>query len=107
MLTGRTSVSDGKQADNVRTGRFKEQLNLLPTHIQEAAQSAFDAFVKNPNDPTLNRHELDDTKTGRHRNGSFAVSVTRRYRAIYVDDHGTHVWYWIGSHEDYNNFAGR
>jgi hypothetical protein len=39
--------------------------------------------------------------------GSRSVAITRRYRAIYVVDGDTNVWYWCGSHEDYNNFVGK
>ncbi len=58
-------------------------------------------------DPVLGNHSLKDTKKGRHRKGSRAVSVTLKYRAIYVVEGRTNVWYWIGSHEDYNNFVGK
>lgn len=92
---------------NVRTRQYKERLSHLPERIQQAAQEAFEAFKRDPFDPTLNNHQLTDTKKGQHRNGSRSVSVTRRYRAIYVEDDGDNVWYWIGSHEDYNNFVGK
>jgi hypothetical protein len=92
---------------NVRTAAFKKQLARLPDHIREAAEGAFELFLANPNAPALSNHLLTDTKKGRHRAGSRAVSVTMRYRAIYVPDGPTNVWYWIGSHEGYNNFVGR
>ena len=91
---------------NVRTLRFKQQLELLPAHIQQAANDAFALFLEDPHHPLLSNHALADTKKGRHRIGSRAISVTHRYRALYVTDGPTHVWYWIGSHEDYNNFIG-
>jgi len=56
---------------------------------------------------SLHNHPLDDTRQGRHRKNSRAVWITLRYRAIYVVDGETNVWYWIGSHEDYNIFTGR
>ena len=55
---------------------------------------------------SLHNHPLDDTRQGRHRKNSRAVWITLRYRAIYVVDGETNVWYWIGSHEDYNIFTG-
>ena len=103
-------------AGNVRTADFKKQLAALPERIQDAACEAFEAFKNDPFEPTLENHGLSDSKKGRHRKGSRAVSVTRRYRAIYVEDDNqrfvpslpkrVNVWYWIGSHEDYNNFIG-
>ncbi len=79
----------------------------LPDNIKEAAMEAYRLFPQNPNDPSLAHHRLKDTKKGRHKNGSWAVQITRRYRAIYVPVGKVNVWYWIGSHEDYNNFVGR
>jgi hypothetical protein len=92
---------------NVRTTAFKKQLARLPSHIREAAEGAFEQFLENPNAPALANQLLTDTKKGRHRAGSHAVTVTIRYRAIYVPDGPTNVWYWIGSHEEYNNFVGK
>lgn len=92
---------------NVRTGRFHDMLRALPKEIRKAADEAFALFVQKPNHPILGNHALTDTKKGRHRKGSKAVSITRRYRAIYVVDGPTNIWYWIGSHEDYNNFVGK
>lgn len=85
----------------------------LPGRIQSKAEELFGIFMKDPYDPILENEDLYDTKRGRHRRGSRSVSVTRRYRAIYVVDNGTkgdepeqYCWYWVGSHEDYNNFIG-
>ncbi len=92
---------------NVRTTHFKELLSRLPSRIQELAEHHFRLFLENPFHPMLDNHLLHDSHRGRHRHGSRAVSITRRYRAIYVTDGSTNVWYWIGSHEDYNNFLGK
>ena len=78
----------------------------LPANIQQAANDAFRLFLTDPYHPLLRNHALQDSKKGDHRNGSRAVSVTIRYRAIYTIDDDTNVWYWIGSHEGYNNFTG-
>ncbi len=81
----------------------------LPAHIQKIAKQVFERFCGNPACPAIEHRGLKDTSKGRHRDGSFKVSVTYRYRAIYVVDRetSTNVWYWIGSHEDYNNFVGK
>ena len=100
-------VSVGHGNRNVRTRKHKEMLSKLPAGIQDLAQAAFRRFEQDPLDPALENHPLQDTRRGKHRKGSRAVSVTARYRAIYVVDGDTNVWYWIGSHEDYNNYTGR
>jgi len=81
-------------------------LSKIPANIQKIADTAFGKFLENPLEPCLENHPLADCHTGRHRKNSRAVSITARFRAIYVVEGDTNVWYWIGSHEDYNNFTG-
>lgn len=52
---------------------------------------------------------LDDTKKGKHVPGSYSVSITMQYRAIYFLDVETkqNVWYWVGTHAEYDRFTGR
>lgn len=64
-------------------------------------------FDKDPFHPSLRHHELKDTKRGNHRPESFSVSITMKYRAIYVKQGGLNVWYWIGSHADYDTLVGK
>jgi hypothetical protein len=71
---------------NVRTAHYKKQLAALPERIQELAELLFERFCEDPAAPELANHELYDSSRGQHRQGSRAVSVTRRYRAIYVVD---------------------
>jgi mRNA-degrading endonuclease YafQ of YafQ-DinJ toxin-antitoxin module len=71
------------------------------------AVQAFRLFLQNPNHPSLRNHALADTDKGQHRSGSRSVSITMQYRAIYTVDGDTNVWYWIGSHNDYENFVGK
>lgn len=92
---------------NVRTAGYKEQLGRLPEEIQKLAEAVFDLFVEDPSHPSLRHHSLGKTKKGRHRADSFSVSITVQYRAIYTRDVDTNVWYWIGSHADYDSFTGK
>lgn len=100
-------MTTGRNNRNVRTKRFKDLAEALPSNIQELARAAYSTFLVDPLDPALSNHGLDDTKRGRHRKGSRSVAVSYRYRAIYVVDGDANVCYWIGSHEDYNVYTGR
>lgn len=62
--------------------------------------------VRHPHHPSFRLHELEDNKKGEHVPGSFSVSITRQYRAIFVHENGVNVWYWIGTHADYDVFTG-
>jgi hypothetical protein len=79
----------------------------LPPPIRRAAKGAYRMFLRDPAHPALRHHELDDNRRGRHRKNSFSVSITMQYRAIYTVDGGTNVWYWVGNHNDCENFTGK
>jgi hypothetical protein len=79
----------------------------LPAEIRTAATAAFGMFLQNPQHPALRSHQLKPTKKGQHWPGSISVSVTIGYRAIYVVRNGVNLWYWIGSHADYDRLTGR
>jgi hypothetical protein len=100
-------MSVGRGNRNVRTKSYRHCLRTIDKKIQDLADLAFAEFLRDPESPALENHPLEDTRRGQHRQGSRAVSVTLRYRAIYVVDGDTNVWYWIGSHESYNNFTGK
>jgi hypothetical protein len=97
----------GVPSRNVRTKEFKELYDRLPESIQGLAVDAFLLSCENPAHRGLHLHELDDIHKGKHRAGSKSVWITRRYRAIYVEEPGINVWYWVGTHSDYNIFTGR
>lgn len=97
---------------SVRTTPFKRQSKKLPSGIQDLMVRLFKVFQADPSDPRLETEPLYDTRRSRHRTGSRSIHVTLRYRAIYVIDKGKngdedeqYCWYWVGSHEDYNNFV--
>ncbi len=93
-------------AKNSRSREFKSLFDRLPERIQRLAVAAFQEFRKNPDHPALRRHRLNVSHKGQHRAGSFSVSITKKYRAIYVEADGDNLWYWIGTHNDYENFTG-
>ncbi len=92
---------------NRRTSQFKDSFGKLPPKIQRLAAEVFKLFAANPDHPSLRRHKLKDTDKGQHRQASISVTISMQYRAIYVEDGDTNVWYWIGSHADYDSFTGR
>jgi hypothetical protein len=85
---------------------FRSLFEKLPSQIKKLAKAAFKQFLVNPSHPSLRHHPLEDNDKGRHRKNSFSVSITMQYRAIYVVDGKVNVWYWIGNHNDYENFTG-
>lgn len=64
-------------------------------------------FDSNPGHPSFRSHTLRDTARAHHIPGSVSITIVMNYRAIYVvDEQGRNIWYWIGSHADYDKFVG-
>ena len=92
---------------NRRSPEFKKLFAALPEHIQLQSTLAYRQFVDNPAHPSLRHYALEDNDRGSHKPGSHSVSITRKYRAVYSVVDGVNVWYWIGTHADYDRLTGR
>ena len=77
---------------------FWKCYRLLPKEIQDLADKKFAIFRADPFHPSL----------GFARKGEvWTVDVGLHYRAIAWREGDTLVWFWIGSHEDYNKLMSR
>lgn len=79
----------------------------LPESVQRIAERRFDAYCKhNPRHPALEGKKVRDKKQEVE---SWSVKINYAHRALAMIDTDpktgaeVFVWYWIGSHEDYNN----
>ena len=70
----------------------------LPKQIQNLADSKFELFKKDHYHPSLNF-----SKKG----GVWTVNIGYHYRALAFREDIDIVWFWIGTHEDYNNLMNR
>ena len=87
---------------NSRTTRqFRELFADLPAHVQQQAREAYRLFCQNPHHPGLHfKKVIDDPAT-------FSARVGIGYRAVAALDGHTWVWFWIGSHADYDKLQGQ
>ena len=78
------------------TRRFRELLVGLPAHVRQQAREAYRLFQQNPAHPGLRFKQV-------HADPPICTArVGISYRAVGVLDGDTVVWYWIGSHADYD-----
>lgn len=84
---------------NRRRKRFNKLFAKLPAHIQKQAKKDLQFFQENPYDPTLGFKMLNKAVC--------AIDIGYRYRALGEKTGDTIEWFWIGSHEDYNNVIAR
>jgi hypothetical protein len=78
------------------TRRFRELFAALPAHIQRQAREAYRLFRQNPAHPGLHFKQIHDDPL------IYSARVGISYRAVGVRDGDTIVWYWIGSHAEYD-----
>ena len=81
------------------TRRFREAYRNLPEEVRRQARQAYLLFRKDPHHPSLRFKKLDEETN------TFSVRVGLGYRALGVMEGSTIVWFWIGSHADYDRLV--
>jgi len=82
---------------NFTSPSFWESYENLPKDVQNLADKAFDLLKMNPHHPSLHTK-----KVGRY----WSVRVGNRYRALAVEIQNGRLWFWIGSHAQYDKMVG-
>jgi len=83
---------------NSHTSRkFRELFAALPPHVQQQAREAYALFQQNPSHPGLRFKPVDPGPPP-----VYSIRVGLGYRALGTVDGDTVVWFWIGSHADYD-----
>ncbi len=83
------------------TARFREALAQLPAHVQRQARDAYRLFIQNPNHPSLRFKPVHATRP------IYVARVSRDYGAVGIVDGEAIVWFWIGSHANYERLLSR
>ena len=76
---------------------FWDCYERLPTDIRELADQSYEILKKNPQHPSLRFK-----KVGKY----WSVRIGLRYRALAVEVDDGLLWFWIGSHADYDTMLG-
>ena len=72
---------------------FWEAYEKLPEQVRDLADRNFALLKENPRHPSL-----QFKRVGRF----WSVRVGLRYRALATETDGDLIWFWIGSHADYD-----
>ena len=83
------------------TQRFRKAFNGLPKEVQRQAKNAFQQFKKDPFYPSLRFKRVHSAKP------VYSVRVNIDYRAVGIQEKNEMIWFWIGSHEDYEKLLPR
>ena len=84
-----------------RTPRFTKAFEALPTDVQELARAAFQQFKQDPAHPSLRFKQVHTTAA------IYAVRVGLHHRALAVREGDVLLWFWVGSHSDYDKLLKR
>jgi len=69
----------------------------LPANIQALADRAFALLKADPYHPSLHF---------KHANAFWSVRIGLHYRALGVETKDGVLWFWIGTHAEYDRFVG-
>ena len=83
------------------TKRFRHAFQDLPSPIQRRARVAYQRFQRDPSHQSLQFKQVHASRP------IFSVRVGLGYRALGVRSGDTVVWFWIGSHADYDRLLAR
>jgi len=79
------------------TERFWKCYAELPIAIKKRAKKAYKQFQEDPYYPSLHFKQVHSTRP------IFSVRITKDYRAVGIIQEEDIIWFWIGTHSEYNN----
>ena len=81
------------------TRQFRRLFSDLPSEVQRAARRAHQLFRNNPAHPGLQFKKIEGE------DNIYSARIGLGYRALAVMKNDRIVWYWIGSHSDYDRLV--
>ncbi len=81
------------------TRQFWRLFRDLPPEVQQEAKRAYRLFCADPAHPGLHFKKLEGE------DDIYSVRIGLGYRALAVMKESRLVWYWIGSHSDYDRLV--
>ena len=79
------------------TERFRRAFQNLPREVQDQARKAYSLFERDPYHPSLRFKQVHSTRP------IYSARINVDCRALGVRDGETILWFWIGSHADYDH----
>jgi mRNA-degrading endonuclease RelE of RelBE toxin-antitoxin system len=76
--------------------RFWRHYRNLPEAIRKLADKNFELLKADPHHPSLHLKKIDQL---------WSVRVGAHYRALGMDGPNAIVWFWIGSHAEYDKLV--
>jgi mRNA-degrading endonuclease RelE of RelBE toxin-antitoxin system len=82
---------------SVTTERFRKAMSKLPEDVQQRARQTYKLWKENNLHPGLHFKQIHSKEP------VYSVRIGLSYRAVGAIQNNVMIWFWIGSHEEYNN----
>jgi hypothetical protein len=82
------------------TARFRAAFERLPESVRRRARISYALFRRDPQYPSLRFKQVHAARP------IYSVRIGLGYRALGVRDGDEVIWFWIGSHADYDRLLG-
>ena len=83
------------------TERFRSAFQNLPQPVKRRARASYERFRRDPHHPSLQFKQVHAARP------VYSVRVGLGYRALGVRKGEVMVWFWIGSHADYDRLLAK
>jgi len=78
------------------TEKFRQAFRNLPEPVQRKARKAFHLWRQDPGNPLLHYKKIHRTKP------AYSIRIGLGWRDLGIKSDNHMIWFWIGSHADYD-----
>ena len=83
------------------TTEFRKLFADLPEQVQQQTRAAYRQFKENPSHPSLRFKKVHPDLP------IYSARISKNYRAVGQLDGDTVIWFWVGSHGEYDKLLGQ
>ncbi|MEG4170352.1 MULTISPECIES: ParE family toxin-like protein [unclassified Microcoleus] len=83
------------------TAEFRKSFAALPKQVQEQTREAYRQFKENPNYSSLRFKKVHPELP------IYSARISNNYRAVGQLDGDTVIWFWVGSHAEYDRLLSQ
>ena len=83
------------------TTEFRKLFADLSEQVQQQTRAAYRQFKEDPSHPSLRFKKVHPDLP------IYSARISKNYRAVGQLDGDTAIWFWVGSHADYDKFLGQ
>ncbi|WP_009634043.1 type II toxin-antitoxin system RelE family toxin [Synechocystis sp. PCC 7509] len=86
---------------SLTTTEFRKLFAALPKQAQDQTRAAYRQFQKDPSHPSLRFKKVHPELP------IYSARISKNYRAVGQLDGDTAIWFWVGSHAEYDKLLGQ